>query len=636
VRAETISLNATFNGLVFGNFNGVVYVGPTGRCPSGATCSFTYLPESASVNGAVTVVPEPSGFFSVSQSFAISGPFGSVNLSSQAQSALSAPCVQNLLFCLSVASIGTPGFAASDLLGNQISLQPNYSGSPLSATTLPIIYPFNFTQDTLQLTNGTGGGFRSGSQGNALPSTCAFIGGTFDSFGKCGIGSVSGIATSTISSPPTVQALLTMEQGSYLDSGAPPVNETINGTTTTYNPVSQVKGDTNFHATVYQTADGAQTVVVLRGGTLEDAYTNIEALATFTNTPGTIVTRQTTQLAALVANLASQNPTTQITLTSYSVGGLPTQIVGHAAGIQTVTFDSQGAANLLDAFPPSSLPNLSGILSPSSQIVNYRLFGDQVSQWSPQVGTSITVDNPNGNAIVLLTADDLLPFQQFMYGWHSRDDLATTLSMEPAEFPGTIGPLEVPGIAGPGSHLPLIEFGSIFIPQIPGGITNINYQNRVNAGIIAAKPYDPPPGLQYSLTETPGSPEFASIELPIFDDIAAWELTFFTDAGFSQTQISTTGEFDFGPGVDRLDFFALDDLNDPVPVPESFIFVLAFDTDGTFVGNLAVTSAVASVPEPSSLMLITLALGCLAFSSRKTLRTAVPRGFASLQAVVAE
>jgi hypothetical protein len=156
------------------------------------------------------------------------------------------------------------------------------------------------------------------------------------------------------------------------------------------------------------------------------------------------------------------------------------------------------------------------------------------------------------------------------------------------------------------------------LPNIIFGLGGILESFQTVVSSLAVLRLDPPPGWSYSLTETLGSPEFASMVLPLQDNIAAWELTYFTDTGGSGTEISNTGTFDFGPGVDRLDFFALDDQNSQIAVVTPFVFGLTFDSLGTFDGTLIVTDAPNSAPEPASATIIGIGLaGLMIARSRK-------------------
>jgi len=609
--ATAISIEATFTGEVIGDFNGTDYVGPSGSCPSGINCSHTFLPSTASVTGTVTETTGEVNFSTgpqqatiITQNFQGSGPFGSFSTTSSSATpgSLSTSCQQNLLLCLSV-----NGFGGSTALGSPITanlgLQPNYAGAPTNATTLPIQYPFNFTVDSLYM-NANGGTFESGAIGSLSSSTCTVnFGGSIDSFGRCFVGSVSGSATSALSAQaPTVQTLGTAEVAQYFPNLVPSNGQITqhnpDGTTQTFTAQQPpIDGQDLFHATVYVSDDKTQTIIAMRGGTLgQDAaalYTIAQGVGTFTDNPGTITISQTDQLAKLVKDIANANPATHITLTSFSIGGVPVQVVAQAAGIQGVTFDSQGATNMLPFFAGD--PNLIGfnsIASPSQQIINYRLQGDQVSLWTPRIGSQITVADPAG-----------LPPTFTIFGQHDPTTLLSQLLTESPEFPGVLGRIEQTGTAGDISILPDIIFA--VTAGNAGGILNV-FQDI--STFQAQLKFDPQAGWAYSLSGSATSPEFASMQLPLQDNIAAWELIYFTDTGMSATETSDTGIFDFGPGVDRLDFFALDGQGNHIMVDTPFFFGLTFDSVGTFNGSVFVTTAPNSVPEPSTLPLFGAAL----------------------------
>jgi len=103
---------------------------------------------------------------------------------------------------------------------------------------------------------------------------------------------------------------------------------------------------------------------------------------------------------------------------------------------------------------------------------------------------------------------------------------------------------------------------------------------------------DPPAGYAYSFVADPGSPAFASIELPLdgplgFGDVFGWTLTYYTDSGRSGTLTSTTGNFTLVPAVHRVRFYPTDASGNPILYDlGEFLIGATFASGGTFNGTL--------------------------------------------------
>ena len=120
--------------------------------------------------------------------------------------------------------------------------------------------------------------------------------------------------------------------------------------------------------------------------------------------------------------------------------------------------------------------------------------------------------------------------------------------------------------------------------------------------------FDPPAGYAYSLVDAAGSPNFASIQLLtdtlLGGNVAGWELTPYVNGQALPLEISMSGFFTFGPGVNRLDFFPIDANGNPIFFDFGELYVdVTFDADGTFNGTITTDLAPISptnVPEPTS------------------------------------
>jgi hypothetical protein len=399
--------------------------------------------------------------------------------------------------------------------------------------------------------------------------------------------------------PPTVQQLATLAGDAYSATPQGGAGYTVLQSTT---------GAFGFGATAYVEGDpqnGGQIVIAARGTSSVDdnsqAYSVLADTSYVTGSPNFALQSETLQFANFVSQIAAANPNAQITLTGYSLGGGIAQIVGSYADVQTVTFLSPGSAQFLPAFSNSlGFLQAQNIPTPATVIADYRQVGDLVSLVGTQVGTQITLENPmlqgvSGNALEAAIYGNFLGPQSF----HSLETLSTLLANQPA----------VPGILGSGEQAGTPP--DAFVTQtIHFAVVNGALSSFVVPGILAntLDGFDPGPGSSYSLVEAPGSPEFASAVLPIGDGADGWTLTYFTDSGQSGAETSSTGVFDFGPGVDQLDFFPIDASGDPVFYSDPFILGLSFDGSGTFDGTLTTSAPPGSVPEPSAIALFAAAL----------------------------
>jgi hypothetical protein len=208
----TVSLSATFNGLISGYYEGNYYISPNAHstsCPNLSVpnfCTFEFFPATATVTGQVTITQVAGqssngvNLYNIAEIFTVNSPFGTTSLSSQTQAYLSSSCLAYILECNP--NLSAFFFSATDQNGDGVFLQPDYSNYNGSSppTMLPIAYPKDFTSDGLSISNGvglTGGTFYSGDLGSADPVFCVdFDGGTIvPPFNHCAVGSVSGSAS---------------------------------------------------------------------------------------------------------------------------------------------------------------------------------------------------------------------------------------------------------------------------------------------------------------------------------------------------------------------------------------------------------------------------------------------------------
>lgn len=303
--------------------------------------------------------------------------------------------------------------------------------------------------------------------------------------------------------PPTVQQLAALASDAY--------KATPQGTGE-YNVIQTRNGDFGFGATAYASPDGSQIVIAARGTSSVDdkshAYTTLADASYVTGGPTVALNSEVIQFASFVKDVANANPGSQITVTGYSLGGGIAQIVGYYANVQTVTFLSPGSKAFLGDFGNSVgyLASL-GIPSPSQGIWDYRQIGDVISLAGTQVGTSITLQNPRILPAELLIPPTLAADVAVAWGnYHSLDGLlAPSLANQPAT-PGVIGSLEQEG--DPDAFV----LQNLLIAPVSAGIATFVFPGFQKDTL---EHFDPPAGYYYSLVDAPGSPEFASIDLPI-------------------------------------------------------------------------------------------------------------------------
>jgi len=403
--------------------------------------------------------------------------------------------------------------------------------------------------------------------------------------------------------PPTILELAKLAQDVYqvpqgINNYTPVTGSSIYGTT----------GNNGFAATAYK--NGNQIVISVRGTDLNNInqaeYNLLSDTSFVTGNPDLILSANVSQLASMVADIASNHPNAKITLTGHSLGAAIAQIVGEAAHIKVTSFDAPGAMNLVPALNDQLLYLASlHIPTQSSQIINYRLYGDQVSLVGNQIGSSITVGNTLSNFLTdLQLGSNPMSFQKY----HSLATLITQIDNGATQTAGQPGLNITP--------LLVVAYKAI---QVAVGEQQLTFTILV-LDIAAQVLLDPPAGTSYLLQAREGSPYFKSVTLPYFENVSAWDFQYHTEQGWSASEVITSmGEFDFGLGVDAIKFIPLDSLFDPTYIADSFAFGVTFASTGTFEGTVTAFNNTKSVPESPTLPLFLLALLALLVSRRTRL-----------------
>ena len=346
-----------------------------------------------------------------------------------------------------------------------------------------------------------------------------------------------------------------------------------------------------YAANVYQNC--SEVVIAIRGTDLSHLFPNgalnlISDKSWIAGASGFAFLTLQTDVDALVKQLedvygyltrTGQN--FEITLTGHSLGGAIAQAVGQAAGVAVTSFDAPGPGNSMSKLTTDLNPiTVFNIPSPSNQITNYRLYGDQVSFAGKQLGTTITVENSLSNSVV---DSNLLPTTWLT--WHQPSNLINRLGA---------GATQIDGAAGVNITDPLLRL--ITLLRNPNDATAPEIMSILVE--LASTPYwiDPDPGSGYLLQATSTSPCIQSVDLPIFGDIERWSLKYHSGSSWSvPAVVGSEGEITFDQCVDGLDFIPLDLAGDAIFNSDAFIFGLAFSSTGDFEGTLT-TSGASAVP----------------------------------------
>ncbi len=359
-----------------------------------------------------------------------------------------------------------------------------------------------------------------------------------------------------------------------------------------------------FLANEYVSADGSQIVIAFRGTDSSDTPTlvkNVAADVSFAGSvPSPLLVSEVTDAVNFVKLVATNNTLdANITLTGHSLGGAIAQLVGKASGLDTYAFDAPGAlqdyANLSDV-----LSGISGTPVAGQINTDYRLYGDQVSLMGTPIGNTVTIVNPNTPTLRSVMDG------QYIFGAHSLPTLISQIQSNPNNPPISQAP------AGQSPELNVAGQLQKYITGTPGGAGQYAFTFVVTN--VAGMLLDPTGGMDFSFVENSGSPDLASITLPILDGVAGYDVRYLQNGVWSGFQLIKPGvEDDLPIGVNGIDFDPVDSSGKGVAVSE-FLFQEGFYSTGTVSATLTETT----VPEPSTVALLSVgAIGLLAFAWRR-------------------
>ena len=398
----------------------------------------------------------------------------------------------------------------------------------------------------------------------------------------------------------------------------------------TYKILGQpIVGSDAFKADVYKDSITGQIVIAVRGTNPGDGlFKNLIADASFDPSGGAnkLLVSYARQLADLVKSVHDANPSSAITLTGHSMGGAVVQIVGRATGIGVTSFDAPGAASTMTVIQGqvSQLATLASlhILTPSQDITNYRLQGDQVSfigkdkqgPGDAQLGGTITVVNP-GLTVSVNWQDIGNNHDMTTLAYQIQANCPTTLYGQLGCTDGYTGEKNIIGTV---IKAVKVVCNAYFFPaQLVTLLLDPHFCEDFIIPALADHPelIDPAPGNNYFLQEANGSPFIREITLPTLSNVFGWALQYHDQFGWSlySTQMGA-GDFLFATDVDRLSFMPLDVFGNPTYNTDYFGYGLTFASDGT-VNVTQVTFG--TVQEPTALLLVATSGLALIFVQRR-------------------
>jgi uncharacterized repeat protein (TIGR03803 family) len=444
-----------------------------------------------------------------------------------------------------------------------------------------------------------GGGFVPTSGDSYKILTASSLTGTFDN--------TSPTIQTTQNNSPSGQSLVSYSNNSATLIWQPllmlaNLSNNVYGGTSGYGGYSYVLGTARnpaFNAQAYSNSDGSQIVIAFQGtvASLENSYTSLQTFKTiaadmsFGGSTANSVLADDVSAAAQFVEAVEDDDTykgANIILTGHSLGGAIAQIIGEASGLTTAAFNAPGGQAVYNSLQ-SELEGLTSYNNPGYSNTNYRLYGDQISQFGSPIGTQVTLQDPAYAIFAAGPSSDANCIRDLpIFGMlHS---INTVIAQIAANAPA-VSTANEPNFAS------LLQ-NAIQPSSTSGTLQNI-YQFIFN--VTNNNPYlvDPNSGSDFLFAVEGGAPLIASVDLPADLNVAEYNLRYETDGIWSPYSIVSTGAVDTFADAEAIEFQPLDSNGDNVTEAGSY-FDISFESSGTLSATLTATN----VPEPRGILLL--------------------------------
>ncbi len=372
--------------------------------------------------------------------------------------------------------------------------------------------------------------------------------------------------------------------------GAPDAEEAIRASG--YSEIAELRRQgVGFETRVYSNNSRTQVVFAIAG--TDDAQDIIADASFATGVPNDAMKAQVSNAVDVLVKLKndlaySSYATADITVTGHSLGGAVAQMIGHTAGVRTVSFNAPGPGSLINDDELKDRLDLIRSPTPGSDLTNYRVYGDLVSTVGQPLAETQTITKIAPYPHLLIALDPLMTFKpmHFMDTIIGQMEERVTTDVGPTAATVLITGAII-GVVSPHALLvtTLAHLGINYVLD-PGGVDG------------------------YMFKVEDGSPLIDTITFPfLLGSEALFRLETFLDGTWIHLGVfNELDSYSFGqPGVSDFRFFLLDYVSGlPLPDAEEFSIGITFSSDGFVVGEL---TSFSTVSEPSSVPVLLTALG---------------------------